>query len=264
LGTALGQHSLERAVRRAGIDTAPVWLDQTASTNDDARRLAEDGAPAWTLVAAGHQTAGRGRLGRSWTDAPGKALLVSLLLRPLLPPRRAPLITLAAAAAIIEAAEVPELRSKWPNDLVVGERKVGGILAETAISAGALRHVILGIGLNVAMSPGDFPPEVRESASSIAPLEQGDVGHLLTAFLGRFRPMYEALPRGVVERYRAVCATLGRRVRATTAQGAHVEGLAKGLDQDGGLLVEVGGAVRAVSFSEVEHLRESSDDTGRG
>jgi BirA family biotin operon repressor/biotin-[acetyl-CoA-carboxylase] ligase len=254
LGTALGQHSLERAVRRAGIDTTPVWLDRTGSTNDDARRLAEDGAPAWTLVAAGHQTAGRGRLGRSWTDAPGKALLVSLVLRPTFPPGTAPLITLAAAAALVEAAEVPKLRSKWPNDLVVGERKVGGILAETAISAGALRHVILGIGLNVGMSPEEFPPEVRESASSIALPGHGDIGHLLTAFLARFRPMYEALPQGVVERYRAVCATIGRPVRATTVAGDAVEGLAVGVDHRGGLLVETSGSTRTVSFSEVKHL----------
>jgi BirA family transcriptional regulator, biotin operon repressor / biotin---[acetyl-CoA-carboxylase] ligase len=239
-------------VRRAGIDTTPVWLHRTGSTNDDARRLAEDGAPAWTLVAAGHQTAGRGRLGRSWTDAPGKALLVSLVLRPRFPPGVAPLITLAAAAALVEAAELPELRSKWPNDLVVGERKVGGILAETAISAGALRHVILGIGLNVAMSPEDFPPEVRESASSV--VLPGDVGHLLTAFLARFRPMYEALPQGVVERYRAVCATIGRRVRATTVAGDAVEGLAIGVDRGGGLLLETSGSTRTISFSEVKHL----------
>lgn len=241
-------------MRRAGIDTTPVWLERTGSTNDDGRRLAEDGAPSWTVVAAGHQTAGRGRLGRSWTDAPGKALLVSLVLRPRVSPGTAPLITLAAAAALVEAAEVPELRSKWPNDLVVGERKVGGILAETAISAGALRYVILGIGLNIAMSPEDFPPEVRESASSVVLLEQGDVGHLLTEFLARFRPMYEALPQGVVERYRAVCATIGRPVRATTVAGDAVEGLAVGVDQGGGLLVETSGSTRTISFSEVNHL----------
>jgi BirA family biotin operon repressor/biotin-[acetyl-CoA-carboxylase] ligase len=252
---AFGQHSLERAVRAAGITAPVVWADVTGSTNDIARKLAEDGAPEWTVVGAGHQTAGRGRLGRSWTDAPGKALLISLVLRPRLSTPAAPLLTLAAALAVIEAARVPELRSKWPNDLVVGERKAGGILAETTISAGELRHVILGIGLNIAMGTEDFPPELRDSVTSVAlGGRRNDVGTLITAFLGGFRPIYEALPKGVVERYREVCATIGRRVRATIVGGTSVEGLARGVDEYGGLLLETEGVIYTVSFGEVKHV----------
>jgi BirA family transcriptional regulator, biotin operon repressor / biotin---[acetyl-CoA-carboxylase] ligase len=124
--STLGQDSLRRAVLAAGIEVEPRWLDETASTNTDALALAESGAPEWTVVATGHQTAGRGRLGRSWNDVPGTSLLVSVLLRPSLLPDRAPLLTLLAAVAMVEAAGLPSMRSKWPNDLLVGDRKVGG------------------------------------------------------------------------------------------------------------------------------------------
>jgi BirA family transcriptional regulator, biotin operon repressor / biotin---[acetyl-CoA-carboxylase] ligase len=252
---ALGQHSLERAAREAGIAARPLWLDITPSTNLEALRLAEEGAPEWTVVATGHQTAGRGRLGRSWADTPGKALLCTILLRPSLPPHRIPLVGLAAAAAFVEAADVPALRSKWPNDLVVGERKVGGILPESTVEGERVRHVVLGIGVNVGMELEDFPPDLRGSATSLA-LEGGRLspGELLTAFLAEFRPLYEALPNGAVERYRRVCATIGRRVRATTVDGGIVEGRAEGVDEDGALLVEAGGSNRSIGFSEVQHL----------
>ena len=242
-------------MREAGIAAPPVWLDVTGSTNAEALRLAEDGAPEWTVVATGHQTAGRGRLGRSWADAPGKALLCSILLRPSVPPRYAPLVALGAAAAFVEAAGLPALRSKWPNDLVVADRKVGGILPESTMEGGGVRQVVLGVGVNVGMELEDFPRDVRGSATSLA-LEGGPMGPegLLRAFLLRFRPLYEALPGDVIERYRRICATIGRRVRATTVAGEVVEGRAHGLDDDGALLVEADGSFRTVGFSEVQHL----------
>src|SRR5688572_5965141 len=153
----LGQDSLRRAVLAAGLDVEPVWIEETGSTNTDAVKMAEDGAPELTVIAAGHQTAGRGRIGRTWSDAPGSSLLVSLILRPKLPPERAPLVALLAAVAMTEACKLPGMRSKWPNDLMVGERKMGGILAEGSVAGGQLRHVVLGVGVNLAASglPGD-------------------------------------------------------------------------------------------------------------
>ena len=242
-------------MQAAGIDAPPVWFDETASTNDDARALAERGAPEWTVVAAGHQTAGRGRLGRSWADAPGKALTFSVVLRPRLEPDRAPLISLAAATAMIAAATAPGQGSKWPNDLVVGERKVGGILAEAALEGGTLRYVVLGVGVNVSMRPEDFPQEMRTTATSLA--EAGgttDPGKLLASFLRLFRPACRTLPGDAVDRYREVCVTLGKRVRAGTIEGQDVEGVAVDLDPRGGLIVEAAGGRRTVAFGEVAHL----------
>jgi BirA family transcriptional regulator, biotin operon repressor / biotin---[acetyl-CoA-carboxylase] ligase len=254
----LGQDSLERAVRAAGIDVRPVWFEETGSTNEEALDLAERGAPAWTVVATGHQTAGKGRLGRSWSDVPGKALMFSVVLRPTLEPDRVPLISLLAAVAMIEATGLPSLRSKWPNDLVVEERKVGGILAEARIATGRVQHAVLGIGMNLSMDHSDFPEEVRAGATSLA-AEGGspDPGSLVTRFLAAFHRGWHdgTLGDRVVRSYREVCATLGRRVRATTTSGDVVEGIAVDLDRRGGLALELEGSRHRVAFGDVVHLR---------
>ncbi len=231
-----------------------MWLEETASTNDDALRLAREGASEWTVVATGHQTAGRGRLGRSWSDVPGASLLASVLLRPELPPDRAPLLTLLAAVSMVEACALPAMGSKWPNDLVVSDRKVGGILAEAAIAEGVLRHVVIGTGLNIAASglPGD-----RTSTSVSDEGGDADVEGILARYLGSLRAEYvrQDFPSRVVPRYASVCSTLGRRVRATPIGGSKVEGVARDLDERGSLLVETDDGIQPISFGEVVHLR---------
>jgi BirA family biotin operon repressor/biotin-[acetyl-CoA-carboxylase] ligase len=251
---ALGQDSLRRAVAAAGIDVEPTWLDETASTNDDLRQLAADGAPEWTVVAAGHQTAGKGRMGRTWSDVPGGSLLVSVLLRPRLPADRAPLLTLVAAVAMVEACGLPAMGSKWPNDLVVADRKVGGILAEAAIADGLVRHVVIGIGLNLATSglPGDrASTSVREEGGD--PDAEGILTRYLRSLKGEVE--HQGFPTRVVPRYATVCRTLGRRVRATPIGGEMVEGLARDLNERGSLLIETDDGVHPVAFGEIVHLR---------
>ena len=251
---ALGQDSLRRAVLGAGIEVEPVWLDETGSTNTDALRLAEEGAPEWTVVSTGHQTAGRGRIGRSWADEPGSSLLVSVLLRPTLPPDRAPVLSLLAAVAMIDAAGLPSMRSKWPNDLMVGDRKVGGILAEASIADGSVRHVVIGLGLNVSSSglPGD-----RASTSLVEEGADPNPERILRDYLSELADAYAnpEFPAGLVDRYAAHCVTVGRRVRAVVEDGEEVEGVASRLDENGGLVVETDTGTRAVSFGEVTHLR---------
>jgi BirA family biotin operon repressor/biotin-[acetyl-CoA-carboxylase] ligase len=254
----LSQDSLEEATRQAGIDAPPRFLERTASTNTEAGLLAEAGAPEWTVVAAGHQTAGRGRLGRTWTSAPGRSLLMSIVLRPRLPPAEAPLIPLLAAAEMVGACGAP-VAAKWPNDLVAGGRKLGGILPEAKLRGGVLGHLVLGIGINVTMGEDDFPAELRASATSLA-LEgvTVEVDSLLRRFLGGFRQRYRpdepGFPESVVRAYGPVCSTLGRRVRASTTDGATVEGTAVGLDATGGLVLETDRERRTVAFGEVAHL----------
>jgi BirA family transcriptional regulator, biotin operon repressor / biotin---[acetyl-CoA-carboxylase] ligase len=255
----LTEDSLLEAVRAADVDVPPRYAEVTGSTNSDALELAQAGAPEWTVVGAGHQTEGRGRRGRSWSTAPGKALLFSVILRPSSPPELAPILSLLAAdgmaGACGDVAGV-EVGCKWPNDLVVGERKVAGILPEASVSDGRLRSVVIGIGLNVAMSRRDFTEDIRPHATSLA-LEGGEVdaGGLLSRFLRRFREAYPADPQLVVEAYARRCVTLGRRVRAIESGGAEVEGRAIGLDDRGNLMVETAGGQRTVSFGEVVHLR---------
>lgn len=250
----LSQRTLEEIADRAGLPATPVFLEETGSTSTDALRMATEGASEWTLVAANHQTDGRGRLGRSWASAPGKLLQLSLILRPEGDPVAAPVLSLVAAAemaaACHEAAGV-EVGCKWPNDLVARGRKLGGILPEARLEGGRIVHVILGIGVNVGMLPDDFPPELRGVATSLA-IEGARVEPeaVLAAFLKGFR----ARSGGGLDAYRARCETLGRRVRARTTGGETVEGTAVEIDPQGSLIVDSDGARRPVAFGEVAHL----------
>jgi len=237
--------------------SAPVRADEvTGSTNATAAAMAEDGAPAWTLVSAGHQTEGRGRLGRTWVDTPERALLVSIVLRPELPPNRAGLLTLGAGAAMAEAIRSQAGRQatcKWPNDLLVGQRKVGGILAESSVADGRLRYVVVGVGVNLD------PPEGIEAAGGI-----GEVGlrQLLTDFVVRFHELYEGSEEAPISsRVRAawlsLSATIGRIVEARTSSDELVQGRAVGIDDLGGLLLSTDDGGRTVAFGEIRHLDEA-------
>lgn len=247
----LSEADLRSALRRIGAD-APVRSDEvTRSTQATALELAEGGAPQWTLVAAGHQTAGRGRLGRAWLDAPG-ALLVSVVLRPPVEPERAGALTLLAGLAMAGALGRPgvEVRCKWPNDLVVRDAKVGGIIAESVVRDRRLAYVALGLGVNLAAAP-DVP-----GAGGLGGLDAADV---LGGFLQRFAADERAFVAGSVEaaleRYRHVSATVGRRVRATSVTGEVIEGEAVDVDAAGGLVVRTSTGPRTVRSGEVEHLR---------
>jgi BirA family transcriptional regulator, biotin operon repressor / biotin---[acetyl-CoA-carboxylase] ligase len=256
----LTEDSLLRAVRAAGIDVPPRYAEVTGSTNTDALALADAGAPEWTVVAAGHQTEGRGRRGRSWSSAPGKALLFSVVLRPEDPADRIPVLSLLAAErmslACRELAGL-EVGCKWPNDLVLGDRKLAGVLPEAVVADGRVRHAVIGIGVNVAMEEGDFRGPVGAMATSLA--REGaelDPGALLQWFLEGFRESYRPANHArALEEYRRRCVTLGRRIRATTARGQVVEGRATEIDDRGGLVVETAAGTRTLSFGEVEHLR---------
>jgi BirA family transcriptional regulator, biotin operon repressor / biotin---[acetyl-CoA-carboxylase] ligase len=245
---------LERALARAGL-TAPVRADEvTGSTNATALGMAEAGAPEWTLVAAGHQTEGRGRLGRTWEDRPGDALMCSLVLRPgpVLTPARAGLLTLlAGASAALAARELgADVGCKWPNDLMVGEAKAGGILAEASVSGDELRYIVVGLGVNLGE-----PPPVGGAASLGAMDAPELLAGFLTAFRSRYEPAAPGFGDGVRSIARATSVTLGRQVAATRIDGARVRGRAVDLDPDGGLVVESEGGERdVVAFGEVAHL----------
>ena len=245
-------------MRAAGVRVPPVHFDSIGSTNDEAKRLAAEGAPEWTVVATDHQTAGRGRLGRGWVTPPGRALTFSVLLRPPIPAADAPILSLLAAAEMAEAcreAAGVHVVCKWPNDLLVGDRKVGGVLAEALVQDGALGSLVVGIGVNVATEGGEFPQELAGVASSLV-LEGGATtpGLLLERFLGgfgaRYRPGDEGFGVQAIETYRSLCATLGRRVRALTTAGETVTGTALDVDGRGGLVLDRG----RVAFGEVQHL----------
>ena len=245
---------LERAVTAAGIAAPVRWDEVTGSTNAAALDLARSGAPEFALVAAGHQTQGQGRLGRTWSDRPGQALMFSVVLRPTLAPETAGLLSLLAGAAMAEAASVASgrsIRCKWPNDLLTEDGgKVAGILLESVMQDGALAHVVMGLGVNLA------PPADIEGAAGLGP--DVDPMALLTGFLRGFRAGYHPGEPGfgaeVVRRWTAVSATLGREVEAARADGSRERGRAAALDERGGLVIETAGGPVTVVFGEIAHL----------
>lgn len=227
-------------------------FDSLDSTNryllDEARR----GAPAGTVAVADHQTAGRGRRGRSWLAPPGASLLVSVLLRPRVAPDRVQVFTMAAGVALADAVErvagfAPDL--KWPNDLVAGDRKLAGLLSEADGDA-----LVIGAGLNVQWA--EFPPDLAElaTACNIEAARAVDREQMLDAYLERLDARVSDLDdtRHV---YRRRLATLGRRVRVERPDG-NVVGRACDLGDSGELLVETEhGVVVAVHSGDVVHLR---------
>jgi BirA family transcriptional regulator, biotin operon repressor / biotin---[acetyl-CoA-carboxylase] ligase len=234
--------------------TAPVRSDEvTPSTNATAQEMAEAGEPEWTLVAAGHQTEGRGRLGRAWSDVPDAALLFSFVLRPDLPPARTGLLSLLAGATMADAIRATTGRRvacKWPNDLLLHDgSKVGGILLESSVADGAVRYVVVGIGVNLEA------PEDQPEAGGIGPVP---LRTLLEAFMVRFAPVYTvtdaSFPQRVRNEWLPRSATIGQVVRAGTVDGREVTGRAVGIDDFGSLLLSTDEGEARVGFGEVEHL----------
>jgi BirA family biotin operon repressor/biotin-[acetyl-CoA-carboxylase] ligase len=212
----------------------------TDSTNARARELAIEGAPHGTLVTADEQSAGRGRQGRSWSAAPGEALLMSLLVRGV-----RPLLPLAAAVAGCEALAPLEAAIKWPNDVWIERRKVAGILLEGRPQEG---WAVIGIGLNVRTR--EFPPELRDSATSLAltgvDATVADVREQLVRALASW---IEADDHAVLAAWRARDALRGEHIRWATG-----EGTAAGITDSGALLVDTpAGAQVALDAGEV-HL----------
>lgn len=216
----------------------------TDSTNDRARELGAGGAPSGTLVTAARQTAGRGRHGRVWAAPESKALLCSLILRPL--GREHALLPLAVPVAVSEAIEsvaVVTCVIKWPNDVWIGERKVAGILIEARPPGWA----VIGIGVNVEVEPEDFPDDLRWPATSIA-LESGDpptLAALREAICVRLDDRVVTSPDELLAAFRARDALAGRAVAWEAAgDGGSGAGTAAGIDERGNLLVDTGGSGR--------------------
>ncbi len=215
------------------------WFEEVTSTNDVARTLAEAGAPEGTAVLARTQTAGRGRLGRRWVSPPG-GLWLSVVLRPIAAPHEVPRLGLAVGVGCSRAVErccPVRLGLRWPNDLVVEGKKVGGILLEAGPE---VRWVVAGIGINVQV-PRDLLPEGAGSLEDLvgSPVDRAA---LLQALLGELELVYEVFRGGdwatLREWWRQRSTTLGRRVRVHVSSGVY-EGVAEDVDEDGALVVRL-------------------------
>ncbi|TMR13498.1 biotin--[acetyl-CoA-carboxylase] ligase [Nonomuraea turkmeniaca] len=257
----LSAAALNRALIRPGsLWTGVTVVESTGSTNADLAKAAGEGAAEGAVLVAEEQLAGRGRLGRTWTAPPRSGLTVSVLLRPQVPVAVQGWLSLlygvAAASAVRRLAEV-DVRLKWPNDLLIGERKLAGVLAERADDA-----IVIGMGLNVSLKPEELPVE---SATSLAIEEAAclDRDPLLRAVLREVESHYREWTAaggdpdasGLRSAYLASSATIGRLVRVELPNGQVLIGQATDVDAFGHLQVAAEGERHTLSAGDVVHVR---------
>jgi BirA family biotin operon repressor/biotin-[acetyl-CoA-carboxylase] ligase len=220
-------------------------FEETTSTNDVIEKLARDGVKEGVVVFAESQTKGRGRLGRKWMSPTHKGLWFSILLRPKLSPQETTQLTVASATALRRAIKnVTGLSAdiKWPNDLLIGGKKVVGILTEMSAEVDRVRHIILGIGVDVNQDATEFPPELRKIATSLKAETGKEIcrAELATEILRELDADYARILGGkfseVADEWEAGCATIGKNV--SVQMGVRlIRGCAEALDDDGALLV---------------------------
>ncbi|GAA3405095.1 biotin--[acetyl-CoA-carboxylase] ligase [Paenibacillus hodogayensis] len=231
------------ALPATGAGRTIKLYDSVDSTQTIAHKLAQEGAAEGTIVLAEQQTAGRGRMGRSWHSPKGKGIWMSLLLRPRMPLQFTPQLTLLVAVALCRAIRKLEplpVGIKWPNDLLIEGKKITGILLESSAEDERLHYVIVGIGISVNLETGDYPETLRSVATSlrIASGREWSRTGLIAAFLEQFETLYKLYHDEGFEPIRAsweaLSVSLGKTIRARTPKG-EVEGVAESIDEMGAL-----------------------------
>lgn len=222
-----------------------VFHKETGSTNLDAKKLAEEGAPEGTLVVADQQNAGRGRRGRVWVSPAGESIYMTVLLRPECEPGKVSSVTLVMALAVMEAVREltdEECGIKWPNDVVMNKKKVCGILTEMSMDMDAVHYVVIGTGINV--NQNGFEAEISQTATSLA-LEIGSIqnrNQLVARIMYFFEQNYTIYKEtydmeGLVDKYNHFLINRGKEVKVLDPKGEY-EGVALGIDNKGQLLVK--------------------------
>ncbi len=240
-------------------------FDKIDSTNSRLLKLADEGFPEGSVVVADEQTGGRGRFGRKWESEPMSNLLFSLLLRPVFLERdEVFVLTFSAAVAVAEAIEDaahvhPEL--KWPNDVLLGSRKVCGILLESSFDSDRLNYVILGIGLNVNQTT--FPDEIASKATSLYLFagRKYDRNEILSTILSRFDSVYETVRArdfySVMKRWRNRSKMFGKKIRLRLADRVY-EGVCDEVTDDGALVIQTGTGSNVFTAGEITIIGETS------
>jgi BirA family biotin operon repressor/biotin-[acetyl-CoA-carboxylase] ligase len=245
-----------------------IMLDEAGSTNDElADRAASGGLPAFTALVTAHQTAGRGRRDRGWTTPAGRGLAISVLL-PAPPPADAAWLPLAAGLAMRDAvaALLPgaDVAVKWPNDVLVGERKVCGVLGRLTAHG-----VVMGAGVNVRLTRDELPVPTATSLVLEGAVDGPDLDdRLLAGYLARLRGLVDGLlergaeASGLRAAAAAACSTLGREVRVELPDGSALGGRATAIAPDARLVVRTASGDEAVAAGDVVHVRPASSSPG--
>lgn len=241
------------------IGSRIIILDETDSTNREVMRQAESGADEGLVIIADHQTHGRGRLGRSWHTAGDDSLTISILLRPDLPPEKVPQLSLLTAVALYQTlvTHTPEIRIKWPNDLLYHGAKMAGILTEMRAEPGQVHAVVLGVGLNIRKPEGGWPKEITQKVTDLSSASGKKISRLSIAaeFIQAVDRCYDIYINHGFAPIRKLWweahVASGQTVRAHGHDG-YVEGVAEALDEDGALLLRVDGKLQRFIAGDLE------------
>lgn len=256
--TAYSKETISKEIHTKWAGKTVHFVKETDSTNEWCRKLSMAKEPHGTLAVAEFQTAGKGRLGRQWSAPAGSSIMMSLLLRPDLEPQHASMLTLVMGLSVAQAVRKLGMDAsiKWPNDVVVSRKKICGILTEMHIEEGRIRDVIVGTGINVNLE--EIPEELKDKATSFY-LETGqryDRNQVIRLVLEQFETNYEKFVQTcdlslLRDEYDELLANREQPVRILDKIEPY-EGIALGIDRDGGLLVKTEeGTIRKVSSGEV-------------
>ncbi len=249
--TAISPSAVDMLLKTKYIARNIIYTDRTGSTNEEAKRLSS--SPDGTLFISDHQTDGKGRLGRAWSSPSGTGIFMSLLLKPYISPSDVSAITLIAGLAVCRAIGAGA-KIKWPNDVVIGTRKVCGILTEMSAEIDRIGYVVCGIGINA--NNISFPDELRGKATSVF-IETGSAvsrTELIASVMNEFEPLYEKFLKSgfepISEQYRRLCVTIGRDIRVIF-RGNEITGTAVDINKNGGLIVKTENDTITVTSGEV-------------
>ncbi len=251
--------------RNVTIGSEIVFFPIIGSTNTAAAGLAAKGQRHGTVIIADSQTEGRGRRGRTWASPAGKNLYLSVIVRPGIPPRDASILTLMSAVAcsssIRRLSSVP-VSIKWPNDLMAGDKKIGGILTEMKADADSIDYAVIGVGINLNLDSYDMPDNIRETATSVM-LQTGSPQSRTLYALEIIKSLdcwYTTLLQSgkgpVIDAWKSLSSTIGRTVTAITGE-AKLIGLAEGIDDEGLLILRLqDSSVIKINAGDVTIMRE--------
>jgi BirA family biotin operon repressor/biotin-[acetyl-CoA-carboxylase] ligase len=238
------------------------YFKEVDSTNDVAKYLAEEGAKEGTIVVAEIQNRGKGRRGKTWISPPG-GVWMSIILRPDIPPFSAPQLTLVTGVAVAETLKKEcdlDVGIKWPNDILIGNKKVCGILTEVNASIDKVNYVIVGIGIDMNVDVPLFPPDLQKGATSLKNELNTEVNGVLLVqkFLVEFENIYNKFKAGkfpeILDEWRALSKTIGNNVEVRT-RGKTVRGDAVGINKEGILIIELeDGSLRKMISGECLHI----------
>ncbi|HOP62931.1 MAG TPA: biotin--[acetyl-CoA-carboxylase] ligase [Spirochaetota bacterium] len=237
-------------------------LDSTGSTNFDAFQRASSGAPEGSIVLADRQESGKGRLGRAWSSPSGKNIYLSIVTRPSIPPYVAPRLTIVTAVALSDTliqAGAGGHRIKWPNDILYGEKKISGILTEMKGDTDSIDYIITGIGVNINSSEDDYPPEIRDTITSLRIILKRDFERnlFISSFLENFEKQYNSFLKGefknILSVWKERADIINRDIRIKqfneTFTGKVIE-----LNEDGNLVVDTGDSLRIVNSGDIHYI----------